>query len=363
VQERVQKEPVIQKEEGMPPPGTHAAEEMKDPLSARAETMEPLQPRMTAKPNVVRERFEHLQETYLKEPRAETGLEKKAEELRVSVPGAQPGGAPGSNILEEGLIYFFYRPRIGLEHVQDVRHAGKLYILLAPGASDERPVANAHITKRLLICGRKKMPSIDQKERNFCHVKLVTTEIDKVKAKLAAKDKRVGERIQHKDIARPCGEGIYCITEQDDISYLAYWLSAPAEPGPVQNAFNIVTTGSYVIALRQPIRNERGPHPTRQPIELQRELIKETSLSKEQQIYGRKWAKLRLEGLQIEGTEILLAGAFRGVEKLGNAAAELKRRHREESRKYVSEILERDLRMRWERVKDKVQPLAAGLWV
>jgi hypothetical protein len=61
-----------------------------------------------------------------------------------------------SNVLEKGLLYFFYRPKLGhSEEVHNFNEVQKFYMLLAP---QKMRVRDENPTKRLLIITRKKLP-------------------------------------------------------------------------------------------------------------------------------------------------------------------------------------------------------------
>lgn len=63
-------------------------------------------------------------------------------------------------MVEEGRIYFLYRPRVNVDHPTSVNDIQRFFMILAPTS---RP--KAHF--RLLIIGKKRLPIADRHERFF----------------------------------------------------------------------------------------------------------------------------------------------------------------------------------------------------
>ncbi|MFL6056889.1 MAG: hypothetical protein ACJ72W_28920 [Actinoallomurus sp.] len=55
--------------------------------------------------------------------------------------------------MEEGRIYFFYRPRVGQTEVDDLEDVQRLHMVLHPQGTDRF---------RILVIGRKRMPSVEE---------------------------------------------------------------------------------------------------------------------------------------------------------------------------------------------------------
>jgi hypothetical protein len=156
-----------------------------------------------------------------------------------------------SEVVEKGDIFFFYRPRVGVEEVKDLSHVRRFYMILARTEHGER-------TFRILVIGRKRLPEIvpgraDPDERNWAMVVLTTTDPDEVREELSAKRYVAvsrGERVLA--AAKPVGEGRYWLLVHEDHTELAYILELPEKPGPAQEMFNIKPEASYIVAVRNP---------------------------------------------------------------------------------------------------------------
>ncbi len=53
-----------------------------------------------------------------------------------------------SSILEKGIIYFFYRPKVDIDTPTNIDDVQKLYLLLCPGIGAKEPTETSDRTKR-----------------------------------------------------------------------------------------------------------------------------------------------------------------------------------------------------------------------
>jgi hypothetical protein len=156
-----------------------------------------------------------------------------------------------SEIIEKGDVFFFYRPRVGVEHVHDLGHVQRLYMLLASTEHGRRRF-------RLLVIGGKRLPEVipgkaDPKERHWAMVVGTTTDPDDIREELSAKRYVTvtrGERVLA--ASKPVGEGRYWLLVHEDHTELAYVLDIPQSPGEAQKTFNIAEEASYIVAVRNP---------------------------------------------------------------------------------------------------------------
>src|SRR4051794_8043797 len=108
-----------------------------------------------------------------------------------------------ADTLEDGDIYFLYRPRVGEERVASVDEVQRLLIVLHPRRGRRL---------RLLVVGAKRLPRISEHERAWCFVSLVAARPEELREALERRTsptKTRGERTQPP--ARPAGEGAYVI--------------------------------------------------------------------------------------------------------------------------------------------------------
>ncbi len=172
-----------------------------------------------------------------------------------------------SEVLEEGDIFFFYRPRVEVEEVKGREDVQRLYMILTPRRPRPGPF-------RVLIIGRKKLPEIipgqaHSEERNWATVVQVTSDPEDVGRELRAQHYVTltrGERTV--GAAKPVGEGRYELVRHGDHTELAYVLELPERPSVAQDEFEIKKEASYIISVRNPEMPQPPgvPAPRAQPV-------------------------------------------------------------------------------------------------
>src|SRR5262249_12693088 len=107
---------------------------------------------------------------------------------------------------------------------------------------------------RLITIGRKKLPSAAAGTQNhWGFVDRVFRDAGELRDALSAETYEtatVGERRLPE--ARPVGEGVYALVRRGRSAILAYDLELPAQPGEVQEAFNIAPQGRFELAIKNP---------------------------------------------------------------------------------------------------------------
>ncbi|MDQ1668084.1 MAG: hypothetical protein QOE40_145 [Actinomycetota bacterium] len=149
-----------------------------------------------------------------------------------------------SRIVEKGEVFFFYRPRVGLDEVRDLADVQRFFFVIEPDAARRF---------RRIVVGRKRLPDPLQHERVWAYVAEVADDPAQLRDELERQTYETrtrGLRLQPE--ARPAGEGRYAIVEHHRHSHLAYVLEIPREPGPAQLTFRILREASYVVAVRNP---------------------------------------------------------------------------------------------------------------
>lgn len=153
-----------------------------------------------------------------------------------------------TDYVEQGDIYFFYRPKVNTRGVQSIDDVQRLHMVLAPDHST---------TARLFLIGKKRMPEIMKGKSK-------STAREWMMNDMSGKPKEVGEALvpleyttrtkgeQEQGEAIPVGEGRYAIFTQEDSSRLAYRLSSPKSPGKAQSQLGILAEASYIISVRNP---------------------------------------------------------------------------------------------------------------
>ena len=240
-----------------------------------------------------------------------------------------------SQVLEEGDIFFFYRPRDGTEEVDDIEDIQRFYMITAP--EDGR--------YRLFILGQKRLPEIVEgkstsEERNWALNILTTDNPEDIRKEFLPAEYETETRGRRRLAAViPAGEGKYAIVKHDNHTELAYVLELPKVPGPVQKEFGIKKEASYIISVKNPnieipgfaVFEKRKPkYPAK---------IKEA--------FGdRRWINVENPDiLNYENTQVLLIGA-----KQGNVEKELGIELNEEKETENTAELFKELKIRKEQV-------------
>ncbi|KAJ4386120.1 hypothetical protein N0V93_009012 [Gnomoniopsis smithogilvyi] len=165
-------------------------------------------------------------------------------------------GSTSSSILEKGIVYFFFRGRVGIDNPERVSDIARSYMVLRPIAKDAKlgdgPIGDAG-NSRLIAIPKKVLPQ-SGKDRWIAFVEKTNESFEKLKEEfLAANDydtKTAGTR--HSPAATPIGEGVYTITTTGRESHLAYMLTLPEKLGEVQTEIGLKEKGSWILSTRNP---------------------------------------------------------------------------------------------------------------
>lgn len=161
-----------------------------------------------------------------------------------------------SNILEKGIIYFFFRSRVNVEEPSAVSDIARSHIILRPIEQDAKlgsgTIGDAG-NSRLCLIPKKTLPQSGY-DRWTAFVEKSGASFQQLKDEfLASSDyqtKTAGTR--HTPAATPVGEGVYAITSTGRESHLAYILTLPDKLGQVQKEIGLKEKGSFVISTKNP---------------------------------------------------------------------------------------------------------------
>jgi hypothetical protein len=151
-----------------------------------------------------------------------------------------------STILEQGDIFFFYRPKVRSNTVQSITDVRRFFMVLAPESKNKKDLY------RLFVIGKKSLPEIRQtearsSERFWASVGGIFDRPEQLTNELLSEEFREG------DIARPVGEGKYAIiSHRNKHTELAFVLELPEEPGEAQKELGIEKEASYIITVINP---------------------------------------------------------------------------------------------------------------
>lgn len=245
--------------------------------------------------------------------------------------------------LENGHVYFLYRPRVEEHEPREQEDLQQLYMVLSPHGKK---------SYRLALIGREKMPDPENKGRGryWGFIETVEHSGRKLAEGLTEETYETKTRgTRHRPAARPAGEGVYQIVRHDDHTHLVYALELPRKPGEVQEELNIEDEASYILSIRNPDSGAppRAGLPKRERAEYPKKL--------EEAFRGRKFADADPpDFLDHEGAEFLMISASEDPEQeLG-----IKLDRDKESR--TSADIFRDLHVH--KSETPVKPLFEGEW-
>jgi len=135
------------------------------------------------------------------------------------------GSAP---ILEKGLFYFLFRPKVNTSDVNSINDVQKSYLLLRPTT---KSISSASNKLRMIQIPKKSLPATGSHERFLGFVIQSEESIKDLKDDIGESTYSTatrGERLQ--PAARPVAEGVYAITGDPDgrTTHFAYLLTLPA---------------------------------------------------------------------------------------------------------------------------------------
>lgn len=252
----------------------------------------------------------------------------------------------GSGTLEEGDVFFLYRPQVEESKVQGRDDAQRFLMVMCPDS------ARGNGQYRLWVLGRKKLPEVrpgeqHPEERHWALNIMTTSSKRELQRRLSGtvyETRTRGER--EEGPAKPVGEGRYRLLRHDGHTELAYVLELPERPGRAQAEFGVRGEASYIISVKNP--QATGPGTPPQPQESPRypERLAE-------QFGERRWVNAEPELLAYENTQVVLIGA-RDEEVEQELGVDIGRQ-RETAR--TADVFE-ELRMRSE--PQKREPLVEG---
>src|ERR687889_218493 len=206
-------------------------------------------------------------------------------------------------IIEQGDIFFFYRPKVDTEEVKDIEDVQRFYMVTSP---EEKKKNNIY---RLFLIGQKQLPEIVEgkstsEEKNWALNILTTSNPDDIHKELLPAEYTTETRGKRRlAAAAPAGEGKYTIVKHDNHTELAYILELPEMPGPTQREFEIKKEASYIISVKNPEVNIPGFAAVSEKKPEYPKHIKE-------KFGDRRWISIEdPQLLNYENTQVLLIGA------------------------------------------------------
>jgi hypothetical protein len=159
-----------------------------------------------------------------------------------------------AEVLEQGDIYFFYRPKKGAQEVKGIEDVRRFFMVTSPEEENNNNSKKNQLY-RLFVIGKKSLPEIRKSEarvseRYWAKVGGIFTDPNELTKELFSDEFRKG------DAARPVGEGKYAIIvkhhQNQNHAELAYILEMPKEPGEAQRELGIEKEANYIISVINP---------------------------------------------------------------------------------------------------------------
>jgi hypothetical protein len=213
-----------------------------------------------------------------------------------------------AEILEQGDVYFFYRPKKAAEEVKGIEDVRRFFMITVP---EENGSNNKSQLYRLFVIGKKSLPEVRKtqaraSERYWARLGGIFKNANELTKELLSDEFRKG------DAARPVGEGKYAIVKHQNHTELAYVLEMPKEPGEAQQELGIEKEASYVISVINPkIPKSSNLPTTEEPPKYPQEVLNEfnetenfVSLSKDTKFIDYQNAQIILIGAR-EGRDVI----------------------------------------------------------
>ena len=137
----------------------------------------------------------------------------------------------GSETIEQGDIFFFYRPKVGTEEVEGIEDVQRLYMVTS--SAEDIHGKKKEKVYRLFLVGQKQLPEIVEgkstsKERNWALNILTTSNVQDIHKELLPAEYTTETRGKRRlAAAPPAGEGKYSIVKHDGHTELAYLSNLP----------------------------------------------------------------------------------------------------------------------------------------
>ncbi|RHZ57963.1 hypothetical protein CDV55_104721 [Aspergillus turcosus] len=221
-----------------------------------------------------------------------------------------------SNILEKGIIYFFFRPRVNVEDPHGVKDVARSFFVLRPTPLGAVLDANQGTVDndarcRLMILPKKKFPT-SGREREMGFVEKAGISMKELHDSfMVGKEYETSTRGERTvQDARPYAEGVYAITSGKRSSHLAYILTIPHELGSIQDDFGLHSRGSWILQSKNP--KYPGPSFAQLPKD------PEYPESVRQKFADYRWVPLEPEFIDYPNAQFLMIGS--ATDDLGKAA-------------------------------------------
>jgi hypothetical protein len=243
-------------------------------------------------------------------------MSQQQEQNQMNANNSTSSDNPEAEILEQGDIYFFYRPKKNVDEVKGIEDVRRFFMVTAPEKSENKENGKNQFY-RLFVIGKKSLPEVRKSEaraseRYWARVGGIFENPHDLTKELLSDEFRKG------DAARPVGEGKYAIVRHQNHAELAFILEMPKEPGEAQKELGIEKEASYIISVINPkkpaasVAPDGGSYPSTEELPMYpEEVLKEfknsdifVSLSRDTRLIDYKNAQIILSGAR-EGRDVI----------------------------------------------------------
>ncbi|PGH11717.1 hypothetical protein AJ79_04740 [Helicocarpus griseus UAMH5409] len=218
-----------------------------------------------------------------------------------------------SNVLEKGIIYFFFRGKVNVGEPESMSQVARSFIVLRPLPRDAKlgeGTIGDNENCRLLVLPKKQLPK-SSRDRFMGFVEKTGTTAKAIRESFLAAEKETATRgTTHTPAATPVAEGVYAITTRDRAAHLTYHLTVPSEFSEVQKDIGLNPRGSFIASAKNPKYPGTAQLP-KQP----------DYPEKVREEFGDlRWAPLRPEFIDTPNAQFLLIGGTHhemGTEEAG----------------------------------------------
>ncbi|RAK96158.1 uncharacterized protein BO80DRAFT_239428 [Aspergillus ibericus CBS 121593] len=221
-----------------------------------------------------------------------------------------------SNVLEKGIIYFFYRPRVNISDPQSIGDVARSFLVLRPTPigttlDQQNGSVESGAKCRLMMLPKKKFPT-SGRERDMGFVEKAGQSMKSLQESFIAGDTYETSTRGEQTVpeARPYAEGVYAITSTKRSSHLAYVLTIPETIGSIQQDFGLHSRGSWVVQSKNP----KHPGPSYAQINKDPEYPE----SVREKFGDYRWVPLQPEFINYPNAQFLMIGE--ATDDLGKAA-------------------------------------------
>jgi hypothetical protein len=252
-----------------------------------------------------------------------------------------------SEMLEQGDIFFFYRPKVRSEQVRGIEDIRRFFMVLA----SEQEQGLGKSIYRLFVIGKKSLPEIRESEarsseRYWARVGGIFEDPKELANELQSDEFRKG------DAARPVGEGKYAIIKHRDHAELAYILELPKEPGEAQKELGIEKEASYIITVINPNKPAPKGYPSAEESPTYPDSVLKEFSANESFIPLSKNLKL----IDYQNAQIILIGSREGRDVIKNEVA-IEIEENENQQQQAADIF---TKLKVQRDKVPIKPLIEG---